>query len=55
MKEIVPGSYGHVIIESVSKERVFYRIDRTARGATAEDLRHAARVFNDIAEALDGK
>lgn len=53
VKEIMAGEYGHVIIESVSKERVFYRIDRIIRGATAQDLRHAALVFNELADVLE--
>lgn len=54
VKEIQVGTYGHVIISGFSQDQVFYRIDRSLRGASAQDLRHAARVFNDLAEVLEG-
>ena len=52
VKEIVAGVYG---IVNVPPNAGKVSLVPKARDYTAEDLRHAARVFNDLAEALESK
>lgn len=52
VKEIVPGTYaGFVVIDNTNEEGVSIWLPRNKR-YNAKDLRHAARVFNDLAEVL---
>ena len=64
VKEIVPGGYGRVAVETtylLSDDRLtIYLADSAGEYKqydagmlmSAKDLRHAARVFNDLADAL---
>lgn len=51
-REIVPGAYGQVSVISADRGRVEIFIDATS---TADQLREAAHLFNQLAEALDDK
>lgn len=51
-REIVPGAYGQVSVISADRGRVEIFIDATS---TADQLREAAHLFNQLAEALEDK
>lgn len=57
-REIVPGTYGRVNVLRVSNgsdrvKRVGLKFDVSECFMTAEELREAAHLFNQLAEALD--
>lgn len=56
-KTLVPGVYGIVMIQEPTAETpkgsVTIRIDRSIRGATAEQLRDAIRVLGEVASFLE--
>lgn len=51
-REIVPGAYGQVSVFEADRGRVEIFIDATS---TADQLREAAHLFNQLAEALEDK
>lgn len=51
-RKLVPGVYGHVIVNSYGNGKVVYHIDRSVRGATAEELEEASHILAQLAEFL---
>ena len=55
-KEIVPGQYGRVDIEDFEPGQVIVELNSRPCGSysiDASELRDAARIFNELADALD--
>ena len=56
VKEVVAGHYGNVTVYYINPSlKADLRVELTSSKHSASDLRHAARVFNDLAEVLEGK
>lgn len=55
VKEIVAGKYGLFKVGTRGDDGVSIHLGMDGAYFTASDLRHAARVFNDIADVLETK
>lgn len=52
-REIVPGVYGRVVVESCEDCEVAVSFTDESRWLNADELREAAHLFNQLAEALE--
>lgn len=51
-REIVPGTYGRVIVDSVLSKKIVVAIDDWHQPMTAEELDNVAMIASQLAEAL---